>query len=87
MALLLYAWPLAVVAIVAAAIVAIVLKASNRVRGDQAISLGREQATLSGAISYDLRTIDTLKATGGDETAVRNIWVISRAATMLSRPF
>lgn len=72
-ALLLYAWPLAVVAIVAAAIVAIVLKASNRVRGDQAISLGREQATLSGAISYDLRTIDTLKATGGDETAVRNI--------------
>lgn len=72
-ALLLYAWQLAMVAIIAAAIVAVVMRLSNRVRGDQAISLGREQATLSGAITYDLRTIDTLKATGGDETATRNI--------------
>lgn len=72
-ALLLYAWPLAIVAIAAAAIVMVVLKLSARVRSDQAITLGREQAALSGAISYDLRTIDTLKATGGDELATRSI--------------
>lgn len=72
-ALLFYAWQLALVAIVAAAIVVVVLRFSNRLRGDQAISLGREQASLSAAISYDLRTIDTLKATGGDEVATRAI--------------
>lgn len=72
-ALFVYAWPLAVVAIVAAAIVGVVMKLSNRLRGDQAVNLGREVATLSGAISYDLRTIDTLKATGGDEAATRVI--------------
>lgn len=72
-ALFVYAWPLAVVAIIAAVIVGLVMRFSSRLRGDQAVNLSREQATLSGAISYDLRTIDTLKATGGDEIATRTI--------------
>ena len=72
-ALFLYAWPLALVAVAAAVIVGVVLRLSGRTRSDQAMRVGREQASLAGAISYDLRTIDTLKATGGDEDAVRSV--------------
>ncbi len=72
-ALFAYAWPLALVAIGAAAIVVVVLRMSGQFRRDQAMRLSREQAGLSGTVSYNLRTIDTIKATGGDAQAVRTI--------------
>jgi NHLM bacteriocin system ABC transporter peptidase/ATP-binding protein len=70
-ALVMFAWQLAAVATVAALGVLLTLRMAQSSRTDQAARLGQEQAALSAAVSYAMRSIETVKATGGEDTATR----------------
>ena len=70
-ALAVFAWQLATIAVVAAAGVLLTLRAVRSARTDQASHLGQEQAASSAAVGYALRSIETVKATGGEDAAIR----------------
>ena len=70
-ALVAFAWQLAAVATIAAIGVLLALRAVQSSRTDQASHLGQEQAALSGAVGYALRSIESVKATGGEDAAIR----------------
>ena len=70
-ALVLFAWQLAAVAAVAAVGVLLTLRVVQTSRTDQASRLGQEQAALSAAVGYALRSVETVKATGGEDAAIR----------------
>lgn len=72
-ALFVFAWPLALIAMVSAAAVLLTLRAVQGTRVDQAGVLGQERAAMSAAVSYSLRSIETTKATGGEDAALRQI--------------
>lgn len=62
--LFLYSWPLAVLAGVSALLIVLILQASAQWRIGAASRLAREQANFSGALSYGLRSIETVKSSG-----------------------
>ena len=72
-ALFVFAWPLALIAVISAAAVLLTLRAVQGTRVDQAGVLGQERAAMSAAVSYSLRSIETTKATGGEDAALRQI--------------
>lgn len=59
-----YSLPLAVVAVVAALAIVAILRAASSWRIAAAARLAREQANFSGALSYGLRSIETVKSSG-----------------------
>ncbi len=88
-ALLAFAWPLALIAFVSAAAVLLTLRAVQSSRIDQAGILGQDQASMSAAVSYSLRSIETIKATGGEDAATRlilgHVAKVNAAQTRLQR--
>jgi len=70
-ALVIFAWQLAAIAAIAAVGVLLTLRAVQSSRTDQASHLGQEQASLSAAVGYALSSIETVKATGGEDAAIR----------------
>lgn len=62
-----YSWPLALLAVAAALAVVGVLRVSAQWRISAAARLAREQATFSGALSYGLRSIETIKSSGRED--------------------
>lgn len=88
-ALLAFAWPLAVIAFISAAAVLLTLRAIQSSRTDQAGILGQDQASMSAAVSYSLRSIETIKATGGEDAATRlilgHVAKVNAAQTTLQR--
>lgn len=70
-ALFTYSWVLATVAVGCAALVAAVLVVATPKREEQALALARDTAMLSGSMTYDLSSIDTLKAIGGEQFATQ----------------
>lgn len=72
-ALFLYSWQLAIIAIISAITVTLILSFATQRRQEQSLELGRERASLSGSLTYDLRSIETVKATGGEEVAVQAV--------------
>lgn len=71
-ALFVYSWVLALVALVSAIVVSLVLFGATPVRQQQALELSRDSAVLSGSVTYDLRSIETVKATGAEAAATRS---------------
>jgi len=88
-ALLAFAWPLAVIAFISAAAVLLTLRAVQSSRTDQAGILGQDQASMSAAVSYSLRSIETIKATGGEDATTRlilgHVAKVNAAQTTLQR--
>lgn len=88
-ALLAFAWPLAVIAFISAAAVLLTLRAVQSSRTDQAGILGQDQAAMSAAVSYSLRSIDTIKATGNEDATTRfilgHVAKVNAAQTTLQR--
>lgn len=88
-ALLAFAWPLAIIAFISAAAVLLTLRAVQSSRTDQAGILGQDQASMSAAVSYSLRSIETIKATGGEDATTRlilgHVAKVNAAQTTLQR--
>ncbi len=72
-ALFAFSYQLALIALLAAASVLLTVRLVQSKRIDQAGRLGQENATYAGAVGYSLRSIETIKATGGEATALRTI--------------
>ncbi len=88
-ALLAFAWPLALIAFISAAAVLLTLRAVQSSRIDQAGILGQDQASMSAAVSYSLRSIETIKATGSEDATTRlilgHLAKVNSAQTTLQR--
>ncbi|AWR20699.1 cysteine peptidase family C39 domain-containing protein [Aurantimicrobium photophilum] len=72
-ALFAFSWQLAVIALLAAGTVLLTVRAVQSKRITLSGRLGQENAAYAGATSYSLRSIETIKATGGEEHAMRTV--------------
>jgi ABC-type bacteriocin/lantibiotic exporter with double-glycine peptidase domain len=72
-ALFAFSWELAVIALLAAGTVLLTVRAVQSKRITLSGRLGQENAAYAGATSYSLRSIETIKATGGEEHALRTV--------------
>lgn len=72
-ALFAFSWVLALIALAAAAGVLLTVRAVQSRRIDQSARLGQENAAYAGAVGYALRSIETIKATGGEAQALRTV--------------
>lgn len=72
-ALFVFAWQLAIIALLSAAAVLATLRAVQGLRTDQAGILGQDQASMDAAVAYFLRTIETIKATGAEDSSTNVI--------------
>ena len=71
-ALVAFAWQVAVIAVIAAVAALLTVRGVQTARGDLAGRLSQEQSALASAVSYTLRSIETVKATGGEDAAIRS---------------
>ena len=78
-ALTCYSWLLALIAIGTALLMFFALKWATPKREEQSIEYSKEWGNLLGALTYQLRSIDTTKAGGDEDVAVSNI--LGRVAT------
>lgn len=72
-ALFAFSWQLALIALGAAVSVLFTVRAVQAKRIDQAARIGQEMASFAGSMGYSLRSIETIKATGGENTALRTV--------------
>ncbi|MDH6423399.1 cysteine peptidase family C39 domain-containing protein [Aurantimicrobium minutum] len=72
-ALFAFSWQLAVIALVAAGTVLLTVRAVQSKRMDLSGRIGQENAAYAGAVGYSLRSIETIKATGGEAHALRTV--------------
>jgi NHLM bacteriocin system ABC transporter peptidase/ATP-binding protein len=82
-ALFAFSWQLALIALGAAASVLLTVRAVQGKRVDQSARIGQEMASFAGAMGYSLRSIETIKATGGENTAQRTVLGHSAKVTAL----
>lgn len=78
-ALIFYSWLLALIAIATALLMFVALKWATPKREEQSIEYSKEWGNLLGALTYQLRSIDTTKAGGDEDVAVAS--VLGRVAT------
>ncbi|HLP23351.1 MAG TPA: cysteine peptidase family C39 domain-containing protein [Microbacteriaceae bacterium] len=70
-ALFSFSWQLALVALAASAGVILTVRGVQRRRGTLAARMSQDSAASAGSLGYSLRSIETIKATGGEALALR----------------
>lgn len=70
-ALVAFAWQIALIAVIAAIAAVLTVRGVQTARGDLAGRLSQEQSALAATVSYSLRSIETVKATGGEDAATQ----------------
>ena len=84
--LVFYAWQLAAAALLAAVVVVVAVRASSHWRIGAAARAAREAAGYAGALSFGIRSIETVKSTGTeDEMFVQASGRHARAINALTR--
>lgn len=72
-ALFAFSWQLSVIALLSAVTVLLTVRAVQAKRIDLSGRIGQESAAYAGAVGYSLRSIETIKATGGEAHALRTV--------------